>query len=122
MILKYSEGPLESCTLSGNMKALPPWIALGFLLTLRLAGGILPFAPLDVFLGRPYSLHILDRQGQLLQILSLEDGSRREFTPLNKMPEFIADVFRASEDKRFFLHFGIDPAAITRSLAALSLR
>jgi penicillin-binding protein 1C len=98
------------------MKTLPPLIALGFLLTLRLLGGILPFAPLDVFLGRPYSLHILDRQGQLLQILSLEDGSRREFTPLHEMPEFIADIFRASEDERFFLHFGIDPAAITRSL------
>ena len=51
-----------------------------------------------------------------LQILPLEDGSRREFTALTDIPEQIKRAFIVSEDKRFFSHTGIDIIALLRAV------
>lgn len=51
-----------------------------------------------------------------MQVLALEGGVRREFTPLSAMPEQAIDIFLAAEDKRFFSHCGLDFSAVVRAV------
>ena len=75
----------------------------------------LPFPELDAFMQRDWSTRIYDRSGNLIQILALEDGIRREFTAYESMPPDAVRIFLAAEDKDFFSHRGIDVAAIARA-------
>ena len=75
----------------------------------------LPFPELDAFMQRDWSTHVYDRSGNLIQILALEDGIRREFTAYESMPPDAVRIFLAAEDKDFFSHRGIDVAAIARA-------
>jgi len=50
-----------------------------------------------------------------VQILPLEDGLRREFTPISEIPEAVRKSFIEAEDKRFFFHFGVDLIAVARA-------
>ncbi len=99
-----------------------PAIRLGFasallvLLCFSLWARWSPFPELDAFRSRPVSTRILDRNGHLLRVLPLSDGSYREYLPLDRIPRTLRNAFLAGEDRRFFLHPGIDPAAILRSL------
>lgn len=79
-----------------------------FLFTLK----IIPYKELDELRNKPYSSRIYDRNGYLLQVTSLKDGLRREWIPYNKIPQEVINIFLESEDKRFFLHHGIDYLAI----------
>lgn len=74
-----------------------------------------PYGDLKKFLSRPVSTRVYDRSGELIQILSLENGLRREFIPLEKMPETLPEIFVAAEDRRFYKHHGIDMSAIFRA-------
>lgn len=76
---------------------------------------LLPYPELKEFLNKPYSLRIYDRNGQIIQILTLPDGIRREHIPLNKIPKLTQKIFIKSEDKHFYFHYGIDPMAVIRS-------
>lgn len=84
-----------------------------FALAIRFA----PYPSLKKFLARGASARVLDRSGELIQVLSLENGLRREFAPLEKIPEALVDAFVTAEDKRFFSHHGIDLAAVARAAA-----
>ncbi|MFC2614156.1 MAG: biosynthetic peptidoglycan transglycosylase, partial [Treponema sp.] len=64
---------------------------------------------------RDWSTRIYDRGGNLIQILALEDGIRREFTAYEAIPPDAVRIFLAAEDKDFFSHRGIDIAAIARA-------
>ena len=75
----------------------------------------LPFPKLDAFRKRDWSTRIYDRRGTLVQVLALEGGVRREFTPLSAMPQQAIDIFLAAEDKRFFSHCGLDFSAVVRA-------
>lgn len=75
----------------------------------------LPFPELDAFMQRDWSTRVYDRGGNLIQILALEDGIRREFTAYESMPPDAVRIFLAAEDKDFFSHRGIDVAAIARA-------
>ena len=75
----------------------------------------LPFPELDAFMQRDWSTRIYDRGGNLIQILALEDGIRREFTAYEAIPPDAVRIFLAAEDKDFFSHRGIDIAAIARA-------
>ena len=75
----------------------------------------LPFPELDAFMQRDWSTRVYDRSGNLIQILALEDGIRREFTAYESMPPDAVRIFLAAEDKDFFSHRGIDVAAIARA-------
>ena len=75
----------------------------------------LPFPELDAFRQRDWSTRVYDRSGNLIQILALEDGIRREFTAYESMPPDAVRIFLAAEDKDFFSHRGIDVAAIARA-------
>ena len=75
----------------------------------------LPFPELDTFMQRDWSTRVYDRGGNLIQILALENGIRREFTAYEAMPPDAVRIFLAAEDKDFFTHRGIDIAAIARA-------
>jgi penicillin-binding protein 1C len=90
-------------------------ILLGLLLFLWLLVRYSPYPELKRFQERPCSIRIYDRNGELLQITSLEDGLRREYCPLEEMPQILRSVFIFSEDARFYRHFGVDIPAIFRA-------
>ena len=75
-----------------------------------------PYPDADAFQSRQYSTRIYDKDGTLVQILPLEDGLRREYTPLEKIPEEVVKSFITAEDGRFHSHHGIDFAAIMRAV------
>jgi penicillin-binding protein 1C len=85
-------------------------------LSIKLVLFFLPFKELEQFKNKPYSTVILDRNDNILQTLTTGDGTRREFVPFGKIPELVKDIFIKSEDRRFYIHPGFDPAALTRSL------
>lgn len=76
---------------------------------------ILPFKELEEFRNRQYSTRIFDRNDELIQILPLENGLRREFMPISKISIQIQKEFLKAEDKRFYFHFGVDLISICRA-------
>ncbi|TFG58879.1 MAG: penicillin-binding protein, partial [Spirochaetales bacterium] len=93
--------------------------AVIILAPLVLLYGFLKFYPLpDIRKAaeRPFSTLILDRKGRVLQVLPLENGLRREKAAFDEIPEEVRRIILASEDRRFYLHPGIDAAALLRSL------
>ena len=82
-----------------------------FFLTLRFS----PYPALSDFKNRRISTRIFDSQGKLIQIVPCENGIRREFLPLEKIPAFVQSIFIEAEDKKFYSHHGIDFAAILRA-------
>ena len=84
--------------------------------TARIALALAPWPGLDTFRARGYSTRILDRKGGTLAILPACGGMKREYAALADLPPEAVRIFTGSEDRRFFLHPGIDPAAILRSL------
>ncbi len=71
-----------------------------------------PYPNLTAFLQRGYSTRIYDAEENLLQILPLQEGLRREWQNYEKIPENVRKIFVRSEDKRFFYHNGVDYFAI----------
>ncbi len=76
-----------------------------------------PFPQLDAFLARPYSVEILDRNGTPIGAAHREDGTRRYRIRLDELPESLLAATLAAEDRRFFVHPGVDPAAVARAAA-----
>lgn len=91
-------------------------VLAGIWLVARTALLLLPWPALDEFLGRPYSTRLYDRYGQLLQVLPLEDGLRREWYDLEQLPPRLVEVFLAAEDQRFYQHRGVDFVAVVRAV------
>ena len=75
----------------------------------------IPFPELTAFRQRDWSTRIYDRNGELVQILALENGLRREYTPLEQMPEDTIRIFIEAEDRNFFSHHGVDIRAMVRA-------
>jgi penicillin-binding protein 1C len=59
---------------------------------------------------------VLDRRGNLLRELSSEAGQRGRSLPLEAVGERLVLATIVSEDKSFFDHEGVDPAAIARAV------
>jgi penicillin-binding protein 1C len=87
-----------------------------FLILLWLGLRFSPYPELKAFLERPYSIRFYDRSGILVQIPSLGEGLRREFLSLEEIPGEVKAVFILAEDRRFYAHPGVDPAALVRAL------
>ncbi|MCR4940287.1 MAG: transglycosylase domain-containing protein [Treponemataceae bacterium] len=75
-----------------------------------------PYPEIQAFLQKSYSTAVFDRDGILLQVLPLDDGLRRQYTPLEEIPEVLVSSFIQAEDKRFYEHHGVDFIAIIRAL------
>ena len=75
-----------------------------------------PYPDLKKFKSKAFSTAFYDCKGNLIQVSSLEGGVKREFTPLKKIPKDVRRAFIKSEDKRFYLHNGIDYLALANAL------
>jgi penicillin-binding protein 1C len=62
------------------------------------------------------SIKITDRNGNLLREILSEQDATSHYCPLDQISPWLIRATLASEDKRFFLHKGIDPIAIIRSV------
>lgn len=76
---------------------------------------VFPFGGLRDFQKKPYSVTIYDRNMSLVQITSAGNGTRRQFTPFDQIPEAVKNAFLKSEDNRFYSHGGVDFKAVVRA-------
>jgi penicillin-binding protein 1C len=79
---------------------------------------LIPYPELTQYQNRSYGFAVLDRYGRPLRIFPSADGVKREWLPLSEIPPGVLRIFIRAEDRRFYLHPGIDPAAV----AAAALR
>lgn len=78
----------------------------------------LPDRRLEAFRGSLAGVRITDRRGQLLYRVPGEGGSFEERLAWQELPDAAARIFVRVEDRRFFLHRGVDPLAVARAAAA----
>lgn len=57
---------------------------------------------------------VLARDGSLLATR----GSPHEYMPLDQLPKYVQEAVVATEDRRFFVHHGVDPAGMIRAMFA----
>lgn len=88
-------------------------IAVGVWLFLRYSA----YPQFDKLQEQQYSIRIYDHDGEIIQITTLEDGLRREYTPLQDIPLEVQKIFILSEDRRFYLHNGVDYFAALNALS-----
>ncbi len=92
-------------------------IFISFLIVGLIVLAVVPYPELDRFMKTEYSSVITDRAGYVLWVEPVnENGLRREYITLPKIPDYVLGVFIASEDKRFYTHPGVDLLALFRSL------
>jgi penicillin-binding protein 1A len=60
------------------------------------------------------TLRILGRDGSIIA----ERGELNDFVPLDRMPRHLVDAVIATEDRRFFTHWGLDPSGLVRAAFA----
>ena len=76
----------------------------------------LPIKNLNSFMNRQNSTRFYDSKGNLIYVLSLEEGLRREYYPIEEIPEQIQKIFIEAEDKDFFRHHGFSIKAFLRAI------
>jgi len=86
--------------------------ALAAVVWLRI--GPLPAGLLD--LRDAESIVLLDRNGEVLYEARAGDGSKAEWLDADHLPQPLVDATLAAEDRRFFLHPGVDVIAIGRAV------
>ena len=77
---------------------------------------ILPVKNLDSFMDRQNSTRFYDSKGNLIYVLPLEDGLRREYYTIEEIPAQIQKIFIEAEDKDFFRHHGFSVKAFFRAI------
>ena len=111
---------MVSSRLSSNLRSATGVAFAAAVLSVAAFAGALRFSPfpqLDAFLARPYSVEILDRNGTPIGAVHREDGTRRYRMDLGELPWPVIAATLAAEDRRFFVHPGVDPAAVVRAAA-----
>ena len=88
-------------------------LAAGVLILIHLLLVFIPFKPLKEFRSQECSRVFYDSQGNLLQVTTLADGTRSEYIPYSELTGDVKKIFIRAEDKRFYLHNGVDYAALT---------
>ena len=103
--------------LPGLLRIILKVLAAAFLawLILLLALKLLPFKALNEFKNHQYSTRFYDRNNNLVEIMALDDGLRREWTPLEKIPPEVQAVFIEAEDSAFYKHHGVHLPSIVRA-------
>ncbi len=90
------------------------------LMVLLVAGAVIVYSyfatdPLKAGLSQnPAKLTILSEGGDVIT----EKGLRRTHVPYEQMPRHLIDAVLATEDRRFYWHFGFDPVGIFRAAIA----
>jgi len=93
-------------------------IPIACLLLLYIFLRLTPYPELASYQNRTYGFAALDRHGRVLRVFPADDGVKREWAALGEIPAGVLRVFVSAEDRRFYLHPGIDPLAV----AAAGLR
>ena len=89
---------------------LAPWIAL------ILAAAFTSLPPDLADAKQPSTGAVLrDRHGVVLRELRADDGARARWLPLDASGDRLARAVIAAEDRRFYLHPGVDPLAMIRA-------
>ena len=101
--------------------------ALAALAALFLLFALSPYPEFKEFRNKERSVRFYDRNGILLQATAVDNGLRREWTDLKKIPKKVKKAFLKAEDRRFYFHPGIDPisaaaAAIQNASAKRTVR
>lgn len=76
---------------------------------------LLPFRALDEFIHHQYSTRFYDRKNNLIAVMPLDDGLRREWTPLERISPEIQIIFIEAEDNAFYKHHGVHIPSILRA-------
>ncbi|MDR2028895.1 MAG: transglycosylase domain-containing protein [Treponema sp.] len=76
---------------------------------------VLPYPELGAYQGRSRGLVIQDRNSRVLRVLPARDGVKREWAPLEDIPAGAVHVFIRAEDRRFYLHPGVDLISVAGS-------
>jgi penicillin-binding protein 1C len=76
---------------------------------------LIPFPELEIFQSRSYGLVIHDRNGILLRVIPSGDGVKREWVNLEQIPSGVTRTFIRAEDRRFYVHPGIDVLSVAAS-------
>jgi len=66
--------------------------------------------------GGELSLTLRDRHGVTLRSTRAAEGNLARWLPLDRMDPDLLVAFLAMEDRRFYQHHGVDPAAVARAL------
>ena len=90
-------------------------LGAGCLLGIRGGLALWPYPELALFRNRSYGLVVQDRKGLTLRVFPADDGVRREWADLEEIPAGVVRIFLRAEDRRFYLHPGVDPLAILGS-------
>jgi penicillin-binding protein 1A len=93
------------------------WIALTLASVAAYYAAILPDPREAMVLRLPPNLTILARGGEFIA----ERGMRRAYVPYKEIPSGLIKAVLATEDRRFFDHFGLDPIGLARA-ASTNLR
>ncbi len=104
---------------AGQIK-IPVWLKTLILIFLilffiKLLILIIPLKSLNLFIKKQNSSRFYDRNGQLMYVMPLEDGLRREYCPLKKIPGEVIEAFIDAEDKNFYFHPGVDLFSVFRA-------
>ncbi len=90
------------------------WIGITLASIIAYYASVLPSpkqARESMILKLPPSLTILARGGEVIG----ERGMRRAYVPYKDIPEGLVKAVLATEDRRFFYHFGLDPIGLLRA-------
>ena len=93
-----------AATLGVVVVAVALWLRLG------------PIAPSLLDHTKHDSFTVTDRHGEVLYESLAQSGARAEWLTADKLPPHVVAATLAAEDRRFTLHPGVDPIAITRAM------
>ena len=92
-----------------NFLIIPGFIFLFLLLVGTAAVALTPLPPIDV----PAATRVYDAHDRLITLL--HSGENRTPVPLDLIPRSLREAIVATEDTRFYKHFGIDPISVARA-------
>jgi penicillin-binding protein 1C len=76
---------------------------------------LIPFPELDTFRARSYSVIIQDSNEVTLRVIPSRDGVKREWVNLDHVPSGVKRTFIRAEDRRFYVHAGVDALSVAAS-------
>lgn len=89
--------------------------AAAFLLCVLLSAALIRIFPKkQILAGYDFSRAVFDKNGRLLRLTVSGDEKYRLFAPLSKMPESLKKGTVLYEDKYFYFHPGVNPAALIK--------
>jgi penicillin-binding protein 1C len=82
---------------------------------LGIAAALTPMPPELRVRAAAGSILVDDRDGNLLREVRADDGSRARWIPVEKAGDAMLHAVLAAEDRRFYMHLGVDPVALARA-------